>query len=96
VVAPPKAVFAHVEDFDAGMAKAKAEGKAVLVDAWAPWCHTCLSMQNYVLNDPSLASLGERVGAGRAGHRQARERGLPREVFGESLADLLRHRCELR
>src|SRR4249919_131893 len=61
VVAPPKAVFAHVEDFDAGMAKAKAEGKAVLVDAWAPWCHTCLSMQNYVLNDPSLASLGERV-----------------------------------
>jgi tetratricopeptide (TPR) repeat protein len=50
-----------VEDFDAGMAKAKAEGKAVLVDAWAPWCHTCLSMQNYVLNDPSLASLGSRV-----------------------------------
>jgi tetratricopeptide (TPR) repeat protein len=50
-----------VEDFDAGMAKAKAEGKAVLVDAWAPWCHTCLSMQNYVLNDPSLASLGARV-----------------------------------
>jgi thiol-disulfide isomerase/thioredoxin len=50
-----------VEDFKAGMAKAKAEGKAVLVDAWAPWCHTCLSMQNYVLNDPSLASLGQRV-----------------------------------
>jgi thiol-disulfide isomerase/thioredoxin len=33
----------------------------VLVDAWAPWCHTCLSMQNYVLNDPSLAPLAERV-----------------------------------
>jgi tetratricopeptide (TPR) repeat protein len=59
--ATPAPVFAHVEDFDAGMAKAKAEGKAVLVDAWAPWCHTCLSMQNYVLNDPSLASLGARV-----------------------------------
>ena len=50
-----------VESFDAGMAKAKAEGKALLVDAWAPWCHTCLSMQHYVLNDPALAPLGDRV-----------------------------------
>jgi thiol-disulfide isomerase/thioredoxin len=53
--------LAAVESFDEGMAKAKAEGKAVLVDAWAPWCHTCLSMQHYVLNDPALAPLGERV-----------------------------------
>jgi thiol-disulfide isomerase/thioredoxin len=59
--AAPAAGFAHVENFDEGIAKAKAEGKAVLVDAWAPWCHTCLSMQNYVLNDPSLAPLAERV-----------------------------------
>jgi thiol-disulfide isomerase/thioredoxin len=59
--APAASAFAHVENFDEGMAKAKAEGKAVLVDAWAPWCHTCLSMQNYVLNDPSLAPLAERV-----------------------------------
>jgi thiol-disulfide isomerase/thioredoxin len=59
--AAPAATFAHVESFDEGLAKAKAEGKAVLVDAWAPWCHTCLSMQNYVLNDPSLAPLAERV-----------------------------------
>jgi len=50
-----------VESFDAGMAKARAEGKALLVDAWAPWCHTCLSMQHYVLNDPALAPLGDRV-----------------------------------
>jgi thiol-disulfide isomerase/thioredoxin len=57
----PAATFAHVDNFDEGMAKAKAEGKAVLVDAWAPWCHTCLSMQNYVLNDPSLAPLADRV-----------------------------------
>ncbi|MEO8160456.1 MAG: thioredoxin family protein, partial [Arenimonas sp.] len=59
--AAPKTAFAHVEDFQTGMAQAKAEGKAVLVDAWAPWCHTCLSMQNYVLTDPSLASLAGRV-----------------------------------
>lgn len=55
------ATLTAVESFDAGMAKAKAEGKALLVDAWAPWCHTCLSMQHYVLNDPALAPLGERV-----------------------------------
>ena len=58
---PAKSAWTAVENFDEGMAKAKAEGKAVLVDAWAPWCHTCLSMQNYVLNDPSLASLADRV-----------------------------------
>ena len=58
---PAKHVFAAVDSFDAGLAQAKAEGKALLVDAWAPWCHTCLSMQNYVLNDPSLASLTDRV-----------------------------------
>jgi len=59
--APAASAFAHVENFDEGLAKAKAEGKAVLVDAWAPWCHTCLSMQNYVLTDASLAPLAERV-----------------------------------
>lgn len=58
---PAHAGLPHVTDFAQGMAQAKAEGKAVLVDAWAPWCHTCLSMQNYVLNDPSLASLSTRV-----------------------------------
>ena len=60
-VAPARADLPHVTDFAQGMAQAKAEGKAVLVDAWAPWCHTCLSMQHYVLNDPSLASLAQRV-----------------------------------
>ena len=60
-IAPARANLPHVTDFATGMAQAKAENKAVLVDAWAPWCHTCLSMQNYVLNDPSLASLAQRV-----------------------------------
>jgi tetratricopeptide (TPR) repeat protein len=43
------------------MARAKTEKKAVFVDAWAPWCHTCLSMKNYVLVDPSLKPLAGRV-----------------------------------
>lgn len=64
--APPAAVaaparLAELDDFQQAMTRAKAEGKALLVDAWAPWCHTCLSMQNYVLSDPSLAALADRV-----------------------------------
>jgi tetratricopeptide (TPR) repeat protein len=49
------------DDVEGAMAKARAEGKAVLVDAWAPWCHTCLSMQSYVIPDASLAPLWDRV-----------------------------------
>src|SRR4051812_6080158 len=57
---PAKAVF--VEDDVAGAAaRARAEGKALFVDAWAPWCHTCLSMKNFVLGDPSLGALEDRV-----------------------------------
>ena len=49
------------DDFDGVMARAKAEKKALFVDAWAPWCHTCLSMKNYVLVDPALKPFADRV-----------------------------------
>ncbi|MFO0587861.1 MAG: thioredoxin family protein [Polyangiaceae bacterium] len=49
------------DDIEGATARAKAEGKALFVDVWAPWCHTCLSMKNYVLQDPSLAPLASRV-----------------------------------
>lgn len=49
------------DDLPGAMVRARAEGKAVFVDAWAPWCHSCLSMQAYVLSDPSLRSLASRV-----------------------------------
>ncbi len=49
------------DDLPGAMAKARAEGKALFLDTWAPWCHTCLSMQAYVLNDPSLRALADRV-----------------------------------
>jgi tetratricopeptide (TPR) repeat protein len=49
------------DDMPRAEALAKAQGKALFVDAWAVWCHTCLSMRNYVLNQPALGSLEARV-----------------------------------
>lgn len=60
--ATPSAAVEFVEDdLEAATARARAEKKALFVDAWAPWCHTCLSMKNYVLVDPSLKPLADRV-----------------------------------
>jgi len=56
----PALVFIE-DDFEGAMARAKAEKKALFIDAWAPWCHTCLSMKNYVLVDPMLRPLADRV-----------------------------------
>lgn len=49
------------DDLPGAMARARAEGKVLLVDAWAPWCHTCLSMQREVLHDAALGAYGDRV-----------------------------------
>lgn len=48
------------DDWSAALAKAKATQRPLVVDLWAPWCHTCLAMQHYVLNDPSMAALADR------------------------------------
>jgi thioredoxin-like negative regulator of GroEL len=49
------------DDVPRAMSKAKASGKVVFVEVWAPWCHTCLSMKSFVLPDPALRPLGKRV-----------------------------------
>ncbi|WP_437790468.1 thioredoxin family protein [Sorangium sp. So ce693] len=58
--ARPPLEFIH-DDVSRAREKARTEGKALFVDAWAPWCHTCLSMKHYVLTDPSLRPLADRV-----------------------------------
>lgn len=62
---PPQEVAAPLhfvdDDLPAAFARARAEKKVVFVDAWAPWCHSCLSMQHYVLGDPSLRPLADQV-----------------------------------
>jgi thiol-disulfide isomerase/thioredoxin len=48
------------DDWKAASAQSKAQNKPVFADMWAPWCHTCLSMQTTVFIDPSLAPYVER------------------------------------
>jgi thiol-disulfide isomerase/thioredoxin len=48
------------DDFAGAQACAKARGVPLVVDMWAPWCHTCLSMAQYVLTDPALAPFADR------------------------------------
>ena len=41
-------------DYAGALALARAEHKLLFVDAWATWCHTCLSMKRFVLPDPGM------------------------------------------
>jgi thioredoxin-like negative regulator of GroEL len=44
-------------DYAAAIARAKSAHVPLFVDAWAPWCHTCLAMKESVFGDPALAPL---------------------------------------
>lgn len=48
------------DDYNAAVACAVEREVPLVIDMWAPWCHTCLSMQHFVLVDRSLAPLSER------------------------------------
>ncbi len=48
------------DDYPHALAEARASGKPLFIDAWAPWCHTCLSMRSYVFTDEKLAPLAGR------------------------------------
>lgn len=41
-------------DYPRALAQAKAQGVPLFVDAGAPWCHTCRSMNAYVFTDKAL------------------------------------------
>ncbi|HEV7766484.1 MAG TPA: thioredoxin family protein [Thermoanaerobaculia bacterium] len=60
------AVGAHADlpfienDYKKAAAEAKAKNVPLVVEAWAPWCHTCRSMQAYVYTDKSLDKYASR------------------------------------
>lgn len=48
------------DDYDAALACARARKVPLVLDLWAPWCHTCLSMKATVFQEPELAAMNDR------------------------------------
>src|SRR5687768_11095768 len=47
------------DDYGAALACARAKQVPLVLDLWAPWCHTCLAMQTTVFMDSSFAALAD-------------------------------------
>ena len=54
---PASALHFVEDDYKKALASARERNVPLFVDVWASWCHTCLSMKQYVLTDPALARL---------------------------------------
>jgi thioredoxin-like negative regulator of GroEL len=50
----------HVDDYDAALSCAKASNKSLVIDLWAPWCHTCLSMKTTVFTDKTMLAIADK------------------------------------
>jgi thiol-disulfide isomerase/thioredoxin len=48
-------------DYPKALAKAKAAKKLLFVDAWAPWCHSCVVMRETVTNQPAFKAFEDDV-----------------------------------
>jgi thioredoxin-like negative regulator of GroEL len=44
------------DDYASALACARERKVPLVLDLWAPWCHTCLSMQTTVFTDPAFAA----------------------------------------
>src|SRR5437763_15388983 len=45
-----------VDDYPKALACARQRKMPLVLDLWAPWCHTCLSMQSTVFQDASFGT----------------------------------------
>ena len=45
--------------YEAARAEATRRNLPLFVEVWASWCHTCMSMKQYVLPDPALGKLAD-------------------------------------
>lgn len=59
--APSAAPLQFIEDdYAMALARAKKSKVPLFVDAWAPWCHSCVFMREHVLNRPELSVHGQK------------------------------------
>lgn len=59
--ARPSAPIFIEDDYEAAIADARASHRLLFVDAWAPWCHSCVSLREYVLSRAELGALSSRL-----------------------------------
>jgi len=59
-VAKPMVLPFIEDDYGRALAEARARKVPLVVEVWAPWCHTCRSMRAYVFTDPALVSQSRR------------------------------------
>jgi thiol-disulfide isomerase/thioredoxin/tetratricopeptide (TPR) repeat protein len=50
----------HKNDYTEALAEARATHRLLFIDFWAPWCHSCVSMQAYVFPDAAMAPVEKR------------------------------------
>src|SRR5690349_2998640 len=49
------------DDFAKALKQAKKDKKLLFVDAWAPWCHTCIAMKEGVFTRPAFTAFEKDV-----------------------------------
>ncbi len=49
------------DDYAKALKQAKAQKKLLFIDAWAPWCHTCIAMKEQVFTRPAFAAFEKDV-----------------------------------
>ena len=62
--APSQGITFIEDDYEGAKKRALAEHLPMFVDAWAAWCHTCLSMKEYVWGDAALSAVATQVSSG--------------------------------
>jgi thioredoxin-like negative regulator of GroEL len=48
------------DDYARALASAKASHRPLFVDAWAPWCHSCMSLRSFVFPHPAMEAKRDR------------------------------------
>ncbi len=49
------------DDYARALAEARATKRPLFIDAWAAWCHTCLSMRSYVFTDAAISPYADKM-----------------------------------